>query len=215
MSFCPVAPRDVNSVHEPQCARSRLGAVEAVTDLNDELFQLLLQVAGRLPDETVALARSELAEGHLTRAASRIAHSFVHSGRLLRRWQCGVLLRARAPETVLRQAVQSGQEEGQRYRFSGGQGVAAPDRAAVGAARREPSVQMLWRAVRSGTQGRQRVFVAELTEHGDPIDFTQRLQRALTEAGEAPPLAEVYRRGSDLPPYQRLARREGDLLWAA
>jgi hypothetical protein len=189
--------------------------VEAVTDLNDALFALLQQVAGRLPDETVALARSDLAEGHVTVAASRIAQSFVHSGRLLRRWQCGVLLRARAPESVLRQAVQSGQEAQQRYRFTGGHRFAEPDRAAVEAARREPSARMLWRAVRSGNQGGQRVFVAELAENGDPIRFTQRLQHVLTDAGEAPPLAEVYRRGSDLPPYQQLARLGGDLLWVA
>jgi hypothetical protein len=55
-----------------QGRRIRVSDVEPARDVRHELFLLLQQVAGRLPHESVAHARSKLPTGHLAEAARDI-----------------------------------------------------------------------------------------------------------------------------------------------
>jgi hypothetical protein len=188
--------------------------VETAPNTAYELFQLLQQVSGRLPDESVASARCKLAAGHTVEAAHDIADLFVTHGRLLRRWQCAVLLRSGAPQSVLAKAVQGPDTPSARYRFYRGGEFEPADQAAIRFARADTEVLRLWRAIRAGEDhGPKRVFLAECAPRTDVVALTERLQKVLIAAGELPPRAEVFHEGSDLPPYQRLARDCGHCLW--
>ena len=82
--------------------------------LEHDMFALLHQVAGKLPDQTVATARAKLAAGNIAEVARDIAEAFVRSGLHLRRWQCAVLVRAGAPASVLTIAAQAGPYDKER-----------------------------------------------------------------------------------------------------
>jgi hypothetical protein len=96
-------------------------------------------------------------------------------------------------------------------------GPDAVDGAAVGAAG-EPGVLAMWRAWRVPADGSpwpppRRVYVVEATAGVDLVSVTARIQAALLAAGERDPQVELYPTLAELPPYQRLARGYGALLW--
>jgi hypothetical protein len=189
---------------------------ESTTDLHE----LLLGLAGFVPDEVTTMARGQLAGGDLAGLARTVA--------------CGVRERRVAlhPDDVRILAdvgldpaelsdVDPDPELPVAYGFwpelAGADG--GPDLAAVGLVESTSGVRGLWRTWRVRRDGSRwsrsrRVYVVEVDADADPVAITATVQQGLVVAGEMHPQVEVYVTGADVPPYLRLARAGGELLWA-
>jgi hypothetical protein len=193
-----------------------------------DTHQMLLRLAGSLPDAALTRARTLLADGESRTLALELTADLL--------WQAIPL--PEADEDLLAELLEvdgldsspldalppADEWAPPLYDFT----VAFPgepedrtardvlDRTAEDIARR-PGVRGLWRSWRtpiSGDTPPRRVFVAEVDREEDPVFLAASLQYGLAAAGEAEPQVEVYVTGDRLPPYQELARSRGALLWS-
>lgn len=203
-------------------------------DARSERHALLLRMAGQLPDELLATARGWLAAGR-TDELSRALTFAVLASRLPMTGPDVLALSALVieeggdpvglggvpvtePDAVvpwvfatLDPATSDGPPPA---------GDAPVDAAATDFVSSVDGVVGLWRAWRlpalpTPWPRPRRVYVLETAADADPTSLGARLQVALDAAGEPHPQVEAYRTGAALPAYQRLARAEGRLLWAA
>jgi hypothetical protein len=209
---------------------------EAVVERGRAFHDLLLRVAGKVPDDLLARARGWLAEGRdgeSARAVVFAAHAQSIPLADVDVALLGEVLDAHGGDSSALAQVQVAQfDPVPPFGF----GVTPPDaepparpddaplddvdRQAVTAVRAETGVRGLWRAWRfpadpSPWPPPRRVYVVETDEAVDLVRLTARVQQRLADAGETDPQVEVYPTGAELPTYQRLARAYAQLVWAA
>lgn len=189
------------------------------------MHDLLLGLAGRVPDEFLATARQLLAEGGIGRVAESVCQELAAGGVALTFRQMGVLAEFLADSaTSMFSRIPTGDEQRVlAWHFTGSPaGSAGVDEAAVAALVAVLSdtagVRGLWCAWRVSISGQGPwlpVYVVEAGSGVDPVGLTGRLQRALAVAGSGVPRVEVVASAGEVPVYQRAARSYGRLVWAA
>jgi len=191
-----------------------------MTVSTDELHELLLRLSGQVPDEAMTIARGQLARGNLTQFTRAVTAGVLEHNVVLDDEDLATLTRVGFDATVL-SAVDGELEPPGEYGFTASHHDPledeGPEQVAVELVAAMDGVRGLWRTwrVRRNDESRlraRRVFVVEVDR--DPLAVTGALQRELFDAGEPHPQVEAYVTGADLPPYQRLARANGQLLWA-
>lgn len=201
-------------------------------------FEMLLRLAGRLPDELLAQCRDWVAAGNFTPVASAVAFSAASTRSSLVyddvELLSEILTEAGADTSVLSQIDQAEIDPMPYFRFSEhapgteegkitDSEVADPggiDAAIVAAAAQSDGLLGLWRSWRyPGTEAPwpppRRVFIAETESVDTLVEATADLQQALRLAGEDNPQVEAYPTGVELPSYQTFARANSTLLWSS
>jgi hypothetical protein len=224
----PRSPRCGDAPPADPGERTRKGAPELVIA---SLHQVLLRVAGWVPDEAVTLARTWCADGRAVDVAELVVHAAV-SGRVpmlpedVRLLESVLLADARDVGYAARihRVARLGPP---CVAFAGDQGAAAggPDQgeavdaAVVEAIGRAPS-RAVWRAWRlPGTPTPwpppRRVFLVQVDAEPDRLaGLAARAQAVLEGAGEPAPQVEVFVDADRLPPYQGAALSSATLLWS-
>jgi hypothetical protein len=198
--------------------------------------EMLLRLAGRVPDSLMARSRDWLARGELSAVAHSLASVIVSQYVVLAEPDSALLSavlsdanidRAGLAELTLGDfdpfpcyafAPQAPLElhPGEEVQALGAETV---DQAAVEAVAAEPSARGVWRAWRFPSSGApwpppRRVFVVEVRALDD-LGVAVRIQKRLAAAGDVDPQVEIYQSGHQIPAYQQFARSGGELLWAA
>lgn len=202
--------------------------------------ELLLRLAGRLPDDLLARAREWLAEGRPAEVADVVAAA-TRAGLFAPtppdRDLIGAHLRdtdGPLPADDVRAAVVSWQfapllpRDGEPVPVALDltAGEAPPgarndpaDEVAQRAVAESPGSVALWRAWRAPSEIHPDIAPVFLVQSTAPVTrlaaITASLQAALREANVESPQVEVFGIDEPLPPYQRLARGRSALLWAA
>ncbi|MGF1648032.1 MAG: hypothetical protein ACFCVF_14070 [Kineosporiaceae bacterium] len=193
---------------------------------------VLLQVAGRAPDDLLATARAWVADGRLLDVARAVTFAaLTYRVPLPEESLLGLadLLSAGGVDPlVLRQAEVVVSDLAPPFLFGSDRHDRSADddvnedprdAAAVSAAT-DAAARGLWRSWRRPADGspwpeERRVYVVEVSDPDARAATAATVARALAAAGETVPLVECYATGQDLPAYTRLARAAGSLLWAA
>lgn len=192
------------------------------------IHDLLLRLAGRLPDDLITRARQWLADGQEGDLARAVAFGVLgHRVPITERDrdQLADLLAADGVDpAALAAAVLAEADPAPPYVFAAGAPEPADDidRAAVDVVAGDARARGLWRVWRAPAQDTpwpppRRVYLIEVDANSAtaaPAALAASAQSALAEAGEAGPQVEVFPTGAALPAYQRLARGHGVLLWA-
>lgn len=191
------------------------------------LHEMLLRLAGTVPDDLLADARTRLAAG----AAADVARIVVFAGNRIMLpltaedldLLAGVLRAAGEDPYVLDAVELIDPDVAPQWRFT----ATAPEDggdddsgALVAALAEEPAARGLWRAWRSPVYDTpypppRPVYVVAAGADADLPALTALLQRRLVAAGDLSPQVEVTAIDDQPPPYQRIARAQGSLLWAA
>lgn len=190
------------------------------TDRHD----LLLALAGRVPDEALAEMRLCLADGEDAELAGLLAAE-IDTGRLAL---------TEAEKRVVRAVCDADLDHVPRpdastpYRFGDQYGAAMPsghgraeerdamDAVAVEAGERVGGLIGMWRVLRHAHEGPpRRVYLAEARPGADLVELTAEIQYALSEASEDTPRVEVFAEGTPLPAYHEAALAGATLMWAA
>ncbi|MEV6694854.1 hypothetical protein AB0M35_25590 [Micromonospora sp. NPDC051196] len=210
----------------------------AVGDRVLEFHELLLRVAGWVPDAVLATARDHLAERRLAEAAGVILAAGVGQrmpisaagrellvalvpGRRTAEWPAIADASTVPPdlEFTPERADPVGSTPLVLDLTSTVEQLDGPDRAAVAAVREVPGGEALWRSWRRDTSDQARpVRVYLLLAGGDPNELPAvcaQVQRALADSGVEHPQVEAFHHRTALPRYQQLARGRSALLWAA
>nr|WP_042184449.1 hypothetical protein [Kibdelosporangium sp. MJ126-NF4]CEL16303.1 hypothetical protein [Kibdelosporangium sp. MJ126-NF4]CTQ94227.1 hypothetical protein [Kibdelosporangium sp. MJ126-NF4] len=194
------------------------------------LHEVLLGLAGRIPDEALVQCRTWLAADELEPLARTLVYLTVTQPVPLMDDELGTLLALAHPygmDDSLDGAFSLVPYlPGPAYAFQAVE-AAEPRRqlvytddpivtAAIVALEAQPQATGMWVAMRDPLAGAQwppsrRVFVVQVS--GDAAAVAGRLQAALRAAGEQVPMVECYQSGTDVPQYHLLARRYGCLVW--
>jgi hypothetical protein len=183
---------------------------------------MLLNLAGKLPDELITRCRIQLAEGAPGDMA-RAVMSCVLSQRLrIASSDVDILYALVAGSQVDPSALASvdiDDSDPVNWYFVKGTEKAAPDQVLAEALAGEADAIGCWRARRVARfddepESGKLVFVVEARADADMAGLAARLQEVLAGAGEVSAQVEVYSWDLALPIYQRQARGCGELIWA-
>ncbi len=197
------------------------------------LHALLVGMAGRVPDDDLAVMRTCLADAEENEVAFLLAAAVETSALALTEDEVPVI-RALFNEfgvdlTLTDHAPRVTSLEPCPFRFSGTPGPyeeVAPstvgvdghdtmDTAVIEAAARVGGLTALWRAFRyRGDGAARRVYLGEASAEADVAELVAEVQHALSEAGEDTPRVEVFREGEELTPYHEGALAAAVLIWA-
>jgi hypothetical protein len=199
-----------------------------------ERHGLLLRLAGHLPDELLCTARGWLAAGRTDELSRALAFAVLATRPPMTGPDvltlAALLIEEGGDPATLSAVPVSEPDAVVPWAFTGPDPAADQDgvppaadpvdAAAVDFAAGVEGVRGVWRAWRlpvlpTPWPPPRRVYVVETGPVADATSVGARLQVALAAAGEASPQVEVYGTGAALPVYQRLARAEGALVWAA
>lgn len=191
-----------------------------------ELHEMLLRVAGWMPDDVLCRARGSLAAGR----CAEVADLLVFTGR-----RCPLPLDDGDLDSLEELLIPAGGAAADWepvapgstsvWRFSAdldADGLRG-GRVLLAEVSRTPGVRGLWAAVRLPVgevmcPGPRVVYVVEVDDDGDagvePADLAGRFQTALAGAGERDPQVEVVSMHGVRPAYQRAAQEDGRLLWS-
>jgi hypothetical protein len=198
--------------------------------------EMLLRLAGRVPDALMTQCRAWLAHGELSAVAHSLASVIISQYVVLAEPDMALLQallsEANIDPSGLAQLTLGDFDPFPAYTFAAeaqlelqpGGAAHAPrgktvDQAAVEAVTAEPGATGVWRAWRFPSSGApwpppRRVFVVEVGVLDD-LGAAVRIQERLAAAGEVDPQVEIYQSGLEIPAYQQFARSCGELLWAA
>lgn len=198
------------------------------------IHEMLLRLAGKLPDDLLARSREWLAAGQQGNVGRAVAHAVLAQSIPLPQADLAILralVVAAGTDPAVVASVEIGDfDPAPPYAFTAGRPDTddlvddsvpsdAVDQAAVEAVSDEARAHGLWRvwrapAVETPWPPPRRVFVIEVDQDANAAEVAGRVQARLEAAGELTPQVEVFGVGSELPAYQRLARAYGVLLWA-
>ncbi|MEN3299949.1 hypothetical protein [Pseudonocardia sp.] len=177
--------------------------------------ELLLRLAGRLPDDVLWRLRDWLAAGAVDPVAALLPRALLRNRVALTESERELLVAAAGdgPQRRLIDAVLplNGPDE-PRYAFAAGPGL--PDLAALGAmavVRGDPGAVEL-RQSRRGSRGEQRVLL--VLDAARPLELTGTLQRLLRAHGDRTPCVEVLPPGLEPPAYHQAAILGSAVLWS-
>lgn len=181
----------------------------------ENAHDFLLALAGRVPDDGLAVLRTCLADGEDDEIASMLGEAI----------SAGVL-----PLTPVEAAVASrltgrtvdpelDEVPDPYFEFTPAAVSEENDGPAEEAARRVASrfdgCGAVWRAWRTEEEPPVRVFLIEVDAGTDLPELAAELQQWLAEAGEEPPRVEVFGPDSSLTPYHERALTGAALLWTS
>ena len=185
-----------------------------------DLYWLLYRLAGRVPDDGLAIMRTCVADGELEEAVDLLAIA-LNTGRLPLTDEEGLLARAaleRAGEDPGLVDLSPRLEElpDPPYTFTGIPGEPDEvDLAAVEAAAPVGGVRGLWRVQRTSSRATVRIRFVEAKDGADLLEMAAEMQHVIAEAGEVPPRIEVIIADAELTPYHREAMAAAELVWVA
>lgn len=209
--------------------------------LTSELHEILLRVAGWLPDDALARARSILAADHWSDVAQLLAFAGRRNVLPLDEDDLEILAESLESEgldsSVLEAMELISGNPPLLWKFSsdwGESGDADDDEGADSAMLisalaeqdlltevvEEPGIRGLWSSVRRPADGApypepRVVYVAEVDDDADdPAELTAQFQETLIAAGERDPQVEVVSIHGTSAGYQRAAQMGGKLLWS-
>ncbi|TWG08524.1 hypothetical protein [Saccharopolyspora dendranthemae] len=177
-----------------------------------EVHQLLLQLAGRMPDGELAVLRTCLADDELDEIAESLVAA-VGLGLALTDAEIDLLTAlARANDVDPEGLVEAPRcAEPPPWRFTAHSADDA-DAAAVRASERIGGVRALWRSGRISAETTEPVYLVEADGDADLIELTAEIQHGLTEAG-AEPRVEVFAAGEAPTAYHENALSTSELIW--
>lgn len=178
---------------------------------------LLPRLAGRVPDDALAIMRTAVADDDPVEAAL-VLEELLSDGLALTGEEAAAghdLLAAdgKAPAAA-EGAPRLDQLAAGPYEFLEPAGNRDPGRAAA-AGEAVGGLQALWRVDRRSSVATAGVWLAEAAPASDLLELTAEIQHVLAEDGELPPRVEVFAEGADLPPYHVAALAAAMLVWAA
>ncbi|GAA1982151.1 hypothetical protein [Amycolatopsis minnesotensis] len=199
-----------------------------------DLHEMLLRLAGWVPDDVLVEARGFLAHGLHGEVAHMVAFAGTRCALPLTADDLGILTDlleidgADLHELDTVELIDPGSPLPWRFAplppFGGAHGGAALAGARLGedlaaALTDEPAACRLWQAWRRPVHDTPDppcpVYLVEVDDARVQPALTGRLQEMLAVAGERVPCVEVVRAGSEVPAYQRMVCARGRELWAA
>jgi hypothetical protein len=175
----------------------------------------LLGLAGRVPDDELAVLRTCLADEEYDDFADVLGGA-LSAGRLTLNPAELTTLQAMCGSAELDQVRAAAPPEPE-WRFEPGPNdadVHETDAIAVAAAERVGGLLALWRVERVDPTLRARVLLGEAAPDGDVIELAAEMQHALAEAGHLPRV-EVFAEGTSLSGYHDAALAVARLVWQA
>jgi hypothetical protein len=197
-----------------------------------DLHALLLGLAGRVPDETLAEMRLCLADEETSELVDLLA-TVLDSGRLALTDDEAALVRVLFEECdtdpgPAENATRLASPPPVPYRFGDPNGLGGPagdgretlrdamDAVAVGAVERLGGLIAIWRVFRHSADGAVvRVYLAEAEADADLAEIVAETQYELADGSADIPRVEVFAEGTPLPPYHDAALAGATLVWAA
>lgn len=197
---------------------------------------LLLEIAGQVPDELISHARSHLADDDHEAVARAMAHAITAYRLTFDDQRAELFAAAGLNIDAIGGIDPTDLPDAMPYAFgSAPPGVPAPqlldltprgirdldsvEVAAVLSVVGDPGVCGLWRCWRtpghdSGWPEPKRIFLIEVSRRRDRHPLAARITEVLDLAGERAPQVEVFATRDGVPEYQLLARDAAALLWA-
>ncbi|MBB5159980.1 hypothetical protein [Saccharopolyspora phatthalungensis] len=186
----------------------------------DDLHQLLLHLAGRVPDDGLAAVRTCLADGEQDQVAGFLAAA-VGTGRLALTQDEADLIEAVAVEqgeniSGLDKAPRLAELPPSAFEFTAldQEAMDHQDATVVEAASRVGGLRGLWRVIRSSAARDVRVYLGETEQTADVVELVAEVQHSLAEAGTEPRI-EMFAEGTELAPYHEAALETAELVWTA
>ncbi|MET7424490.1 hypothetical protein [Dactylosporangium sp. NPDC005555] len=186
--------------------------------------QVLLRLAGRVPDELLCAARDQLVRvgpdavaAMLGYAAETLRLPLTDADAVLLRDFVSPVVRQGARPGILPVVFSAAPPPG----FADGPDDADQACAEAVELESEGTARGVWRVWRSpdraaGWPPPKRVFLVQAAADGELLALTAaRLQEVLTHADERDPQVEVFAEASRLPPYQRAALAVAELIWGS
>jgi hypothetical protein len=188
--------------------------------------EMLLRLAGRLPDDLMTRCRGQLAQGALGELARAVVLGVQSSDVPLAGADVEVLtevLAGTGGDPAALGEVKIDNSDPMAWRFTDnlpGTPAEELDQAMSDALTGEETAIGCWRAWRVSSDDvpqdeAKAIFVVEVESDADMAGITARLQDRLAAAGEDSPQVEVCSWDVEPPAYQRLASGFGELIWAA
>ncbi|MCX2731512.1 hypothetical protein OOZ19_14800 [Saccharopolyspora sp. NFXS83] len=187
----------------------------------DRMHELLLHVAGRVPDDFLASAREKLANGAVGEVAGSICERLAQDKVSVTIAQAGLLseLVDDGASAVFTGIPIADEAPPSVWLFDGDdmpERTAETTAALIAVLSRNPAALGLWIAWRKPFRGegqRLPVHVVTVDDSGDQPRLSGELHRALAGHPDVPRIEVVG--PEDVPAYQRAARGRGTLAWAA
>jgi hypothetical protein len=202
--------------------------------------EMLLRLAGWLPDELMTRCRDQVAQGAFGELARAVTFSVLSANLTLASADAetlaDLLAETGGDKSALAQ-VRIDDFDQPTWFFAaspagdgpgpdGGQPQEARHaadeliEAVAGALSAEPGTIGAWLAWRLASDGEplpppKPIFLVEVGDTADAATTAARTQHRLAAAGQASPQVEVFHTGDELPAYQQMARAYGELAWAA
>ncbi len=206
-----------------------------------DCHEMLLRLAGRLPDDLMTRCREQLAQEAFEDMARAVVFCVLSQDLPLASYDVAVLtalLAETGGDVSALDDVEIDDSDPVIWYFTddpagavdaeAGQGEVQDasttsgelEQAMAGGLADEPDAIGCWRAWRlpsddTPSAPAKPVFTVEVSADADLPGITARAQLWLAAAGEPSPQVEVYPWDAELPVYQRLARGCGELIWAA
>ncbi|HEX6754567.1 MAG TPA: hypothetical protein VF109_01330 [Mycobacteriales bacterium] len=185
-----------------------------------DLYWLLYRLAGRVPDDGLAIMRTCIADGEFEEAVDLLATA-LNTGRLPLTEEEGLLARAALERVgedpgLVDLSRQLEELPDPPYTFTGVPGEPDEvDLAVVEAAAPVGGVRGLWRVQRTSSRATVKIRLVEASDGADLLEMAAEMQHVIAEAGEVPPRIEVITPDAELPPYHREAMAAAELVWVA
>ncbi|WP_190812402.1 hypothetical protein [Saccharopolyspora pogona] len=194
----------------------------ASTVERNDLYELLLRLAGRVPDDGLAIMRTCLADGEEDQVAELLITAVTTRGLALVQHEVEVIRTLAAQHGVrtaeLEKATLLTELPLPAFEFTtppiDQDGMDEQDAIVVEAASRVGGLLGLWRAVRRSEGSEVRLYLGEAEPSSDVVELAAESQHSLVESGVEPRI-ELFTEGTELAPYHEAALTNADLLWTA
>ncbi|WP_433047849.1 hypothetical protein [Dactylosporangium sp. CS-033363] len=195
-----------------------------------QLHELLLALAGRLPDaDLVSLRRSVVTDLAVVPEATVV--SALDAGVALTRPEVNAVVEisrafgvpgGETPRLARLALIDAVPDDPRRFTARPGVPQDFTDVSAAASLKYERGPLRIWRAWRADAGGPRRVYLAEVAPATEAWLLTDRFQQDLAkliaarpaEAGDVVPTVEIFWAGWEHGPYQRRALETGELLWS-
>ncbi|MGW3471499.1 hypothetical protein ACWDKQ_24265 [Saccharopolyspora sp. NPDC000995] len=194
----------------------------ASTVERNDLYELLLRLAGRVPDDGLAIMRTCLADGEEDQVTALLVTAVTTRGLALVQHEVEVIRTLAAQHGVrtaeLEKAAILTELPPPAFEFTTPpieqDGMDEQDAIVVEAASRVGGLQGLWRAVRRSVGSDVRLYLGEVEPSSDVVELAAESQHSLVESGVEPRI-ELFTEGTELAPYHEAALTNAELVWTA
>ncbi|PKW18023.1 hypothetical protein [Saccharopolyspora spinosa] len=194
----------------------------APTVERNDLYELLLRLTGRVPDDGLAIMRTCLADGEDDQVAELLVTAVTTRGLALVQHEVDVIRTLAAQHGVrtaeLEKTALLDELPPPAFEFAtpaiDQDGMDQQDAIVVEAASRVGGLLGLWRAVRRSKGSEVRLYLGEAEPDSDVVELAAEAQHSLVESGVEPRI-ELFTEGTELAPYHEAALEKAELVWTA